>query len=707
MSPASAMVERPEAPGAPQRAIVNTTGAWANLRAGPGEQYRLIGEIEDKTVLRYYPATLTENDWVWVEQSWRAGWVASHVVDFEPVEEGPRQPDLPETPYDGRVAIWHWKGDVLPYNSIDELAQELKRNAPQVTEVFVKISDATGQLGANWQGRWDNNPELAVTGPDRIDRWVSALGRYGMNFHAWSVARGLDTVAETNLIVQACRRPGVRSLILDVEPYAGFWSAGREGIRPFMLRMRRQLPAGFHIGMSVDPRRHHYRSIWPGEWRPFVNSVHPQVYWVTFGNLPEEALQEAWEVWGDYGLPIVPVLQGDAEAREIRSAHTLATQRHNAPGVAWWRLGVIGPARFQALNQPVTAPAGEPDLPAAGTGQLELVRPEDAGFARGAYVGDEQFGSFRGAMGWPVWYRPTQAGRSLAWAHWAPTLRRSGAFELAVFVPDEHADTQNASYRIHGIRGADSLVAVDVDQARYSNQWVTLGVYSFEAGESGAGSVFATDRTGEDDREIAFDAIRWRELPGAAAGPGEGSDLLADGYDAPVGTVIERRSPRLWPGSWQASDSFGQLALRPGREEGYLPGVNLEMSEPSARRAVFACAGGVVTFTGALSGQGETIIIRHDPLAGSGRVLTSRYLQVENVQVQTGQRVRRGEQIASAAGAAGGGEYRLGLDLCATSALERQPGHWPGRNYLSLMRNYVDPHDFISGHRPGEATLSG
>ena len=707
MSLAYAPVERPAAPGAPQRAIVNTSGAWADLRAGPGQQYRLAGEIEDKAILHYFPATLTDNDWVWVEQSWRAGWVASFVVEFEPLEDGPQQPEMPATPYDGRVAVWHWKGGVLPYNSIDELAQELKRNAPRVTEVFVKISDSTEQHGANWQGRWDSNAELALTGPERIDRWVSALGRYGMNFHAWSVARGLDTVAETRLIVEACRRPGVRSLILDVEPYVGFWSGGQEGIRPFMLRIRRQLPASFHIGMSVDPRRHHFRGIWPGEWRPFVNSVHPQVYWVTFGNLPEEALQEAWDVWSDFGLPIVPVLQGDAEPREIRAAHTLSTHRHRAPGVAWWRLGVIGEAQFQALDQPVSAPEGVSDRPATRNGDLQLVRPEDAGFARGAYQGEEQFGSFRGAMGWSVWYRPTQPGRSLTWAHWSPVLKRSGTYELAVFVPDEHASTQSASYRIQGVRGADSLITVDVDQARFSNQWVTLGVFSFEAGENAAGSVFCTDRTGEDDREIAFDAIRWRELFAGSAGPANGSDNLADGYDAPTGTVIERRNARLWPGSWQSSEAFGQLALRPGMEEGYLPGVNLATSDTSGRRSVFSCASGLVTFAGAISGQGETIVIRHDPLAESGRVLSSRYLHIENVQVRTGQRVRRGEQIASAAEAVGGGEYRLCLDLCATAALERQPGHWPGRNYLSLVRNYVDPLDFIGSHRPGDATLSG
>ncbi|MCY3719299.1 MAG: peptidoglycan DD-metalloendopeptidase family protein [Anaerolineaceae bacterium] len=709
MSPGPAAVVRPQVPGAPQPALVNVNGAWAYLRAGPGDQYRVIGDVEDKSVLRYFPRSRTENDWVWVEQSWRAGWLAAFVVDFEPIEDWPGQPDQLPTPYDGRVAVWHWKGTVLQENNIDELAQRLNRIAPQVTEILVKICDSTEQTGADWQGRWDSKAELALTGPESIDRWVSALGRYGMNFHAWCVARGLDSEAETDLIIQACQRPGVRSLILDVEPYAGFWSGGREGIRPYMLRIRRQIPGNFHIGISVDPRRHHFRHIWPQEWRPFVDSVHPQVYWVTFGVLPEVALREAWDVWKDYGLPIVPVLQGDADPAEIRVARTLAKRRFRAPAIALWRLGVIGEAQFREVNQPDNTTDDTPANPPGRNGAVVLVRPDDAGFSRGSYLGGEFFGKFAGPLGWPVWYRPTQSSQSLTWAHWTPTLDRSITCEVAVFVPEDHASTQRASYQLQGVRGASSAVTVDVDQSRYNNQWVTLGVFALDATESDAGSVFLTDHTGESDRELAFDAVRWREMPGSSLNPaaGNNADSLADGYDAPTGTVGERRGTRLWPGDWRARDSFGQLAQRPGCDEGYLPGVNLSQGETAIQGAVFSCASGVATFAGTLPGKGPTLIIRHDPLRGSGRVLSSRYTHIEGIQVQIGDRVRRGEQIASTAVATGGQDFRLHFDLCATSALERNPGHWPGRNFMSLIRNYIDPLDFIAGHRPVESGLSG
>src|SRR5690606_8506301 len=147
-------------------------------------------------------------------------------------------PSTTPTPYDGRVAIWHWKGDVVPETTIEDLAANLKRNAPYVTDLFVKTNDYTASAGARWQGHWDNKRALAIDGPESIDRWVQILGRYGLGFHAWCVPRGLDVIGETNLIIQACQRPGVKSMILDVEPYEGFWSGGRDGIRPFMTRIR-------------------------------------------------------------------------------------------------------------------------------------------------------------------------------------------------------------------------------------------------------------------------------------------------------------------------------------------------------------------------------------------------------------------------------------------------------------------------------------
>lgn len=261
-------------------------------------------------------------------------------------------------PYDNMIALWIWRGDTLgpgPPSSIAALCERIQRDAPQVTALIVKTSDYTPDAGAQWMGYWDKSP-LAITGPERIDQWVETLAAYDLDFHAWCIPRGLDPAGETALIVQACSRAGVKSMILDVEPYPGFWQGGKAGkkesIRPYMLRIWRQLnglPRAFHIGMSVDPRSRHYLSVHPSEWFPFVFSVHPQIYHRTFEQSPTEAIDDTYQTWTNFGRPIIPIVQGAAPLGEIQEAMQLVKER-GAVGLSAWRLGVLSDEGFRAFE---------------------------------------------------------------------------------------------------------------------------------------------------------------------------------------------------------------------------------------------------------------------------------------------------------------------------------------------------------------------
>jgi murein DD-endopeptidase MepM/ murein hydrolase activator NlpD len=703
MSSSPPAVPKPASPGASKTALIITRSAYVNIRNGPGTQYLDIGDILNNSVVTYYPSTQTSDGWVWLEQRNLAGWVASYVVTFEELNAPPPTASKDPTPYDGAVAIWHWKGDVVPENSIDDLARNIKLAAPHVTDLFVKTSDYTPSSGARWQGQWDTKRALAIDGPDSIDRWVQILGRYGLGFHAWCVPRGLDVAGETNLIIQACQRPGVKSMILDIEPYEGFWSAGKAGIRPFMTAIRRAIPGSFHIGMSVDPRSHHYASIFPDEWFPFVNSIHPQTYWTTFRVTPEHALAEAYRVWAGFGKPIIPVLQGDSPAAEMSTGHTLSVQKHHAPGVAWWRLGVISAVGWRSINQPVTPGAPPPDpgteVPPSQYGDEFVIRPGQTGFANGSYTGQQEFRTFLGTWGWDVYYKNTEARQSKVWAQWTPSLKRSGKYEVATFVPNRRATTTRARYKIHGVVGANGEMVVEVDQSRHKNQWVTLGVFDFDRNAPNGGSIFLNDLTYEDDKSIAFDAIRWREVvSGGQPGPG---GYVADGYDSPVGTLAERRGTAVWPGRWYDASPFGRLYFIGTPNEAYHTGADLNLpSDADAHSPVYASASGVVTFASRLATWGNVIVIRHDPLATNGRVLYSRSAHVESMLVKVGQRVSRGERIASVGNAFGQWAYHLHFDLSPTTILESQPQHWPARNQTALLQNYIDPKAFILANRP-------
>lgn len=54
------------------------------------------------------------------------------------------------TPYDGKVAIWHWKGDSLAENTIEDAVRTIKTWAPHVTQLWVKTSD-----GTEWMATYD------------------------------------------------------------------------------------------------------------------------------------------------------------------------------------------------------------------------------------------------------------------------------------------------------------------------------------------------------------------------------------------------------------------------------------------------------------------------------------------------------------------------------------------------------------------------
>lgn len=711
MSPVS--VPKPTSPGAARTAIVNTTGAYVNIRSGPGTTYDDTGDIRDKSLVVYYPATKQgDGDWVWVEQRGAAGWISSSVVRFEDVVADPNRKQ-PPTPYDGQVAIWHWKGQGIPESTIEDFVRSMKRFAPNIKQIWVKTND-----GPVWQGRYDTSP-MAINAPESIDRWVQVLQANGMEFHAWCVLRGQDVDGEANAIIQSCLRPGVKSMIMDVEPYDGYWQAGKDPIRPLMTKVRQAIPAAFHLGLGVDPRAMHYDKIFPAEWFPFVNSVHTMCYWKTFRRTVDEVLEETYRVWGNYGRPIIPILQGDAEVVDQETGVTLATQRYGAKALSWWRYGVI--PQWQAVNMPIVVTAPTTPTPPAPTDQFAdevIIRPGGAGFRSGTYTGKEEFIKFAGTWGWNVFYKATEPQSSKVWAEWKTDLPASGRYQISVFVPGRHATTTKARYKIHGIKGTNSEVIVDIDQSRHSNEWVSLGIFELEKGAPNAGKVFLNDVTGETGLEIAFDAIRWRRIvqttqpttPTVPTTPTTPTTppvvngvFVADGYDSPVGSETERHGEKVWPQGWLDASPFDRLYFVGTPRESYHTGADLNFGKPYEDKGlpVFACASGVVVFAARLKVWGNVVIIKHDPLkTPTGMVMYSRYGHVQNMKVQVGQRLKRGDQVAEVGDAFGILVPHLHFDLSPTTILESHPEHWPGKNEAVLLKNYVNPLVFVKNNRP-------
>ncbi len=618
------------------------------------------------------------------------------------------------TPYDGKIGVWYVYGGMVGERTIDQIVGTLQQYAPAVSEVFVKVTDGTDWMGT-FESTTDPKPDLAINGPADINRWVSKLGRANLEFHAWALPKGVKPEAEADLMIQACQQPGVKSLILDVEGGNGFFRGGRAAVRPLMTRLRAALPGSFHIGLSVDPRPNHYDEVFPDEWFPFVNSVHPQIYWGAFGQTPDAAIRSAYATWGKYGRPIIPVLQAyDIDRASMDRARNLVARTYDAPGLSWYVFGGIGPNQFKAVNVPIadsetppaTGPGDQPPLFSGKFGTEIIVTPDSPAYRDGSFDNTTRFQSFRNTAGWTTKFVSTNRSTSTVWARWDPQLPGGGFWEISAYVPSMHATTNNARFKIHGIVGLPTDYQAELRMLPVDDLWVSLGVYNFPSGEPTAGVVFLNDLTGEDNKEIAFDAIRWRQVLGIPTPP----PYLADGFDAPLGAAADRKLAKLWPPIWYTSNPFERFYyLGPGNTNPALhTGDDLVLYDPdtgerrdAAHQPIFAASSGVVAYSDRATGSwGNLIVIQHDPLISSGQTIFSRYGHVENPVVKAGDRVSRGQHIANVGNAFGRFVYHLHFDISPTRVLLTRAWDWPGLDKKRLESTYIDPYQFILKNRP-------
>lgn len=600
------------------------------------------------------------------------------------------------TPYDGKVSFWHVQGDwVLGVPDIESLIGIVKQKAPATDAVFLKATN-----GTSWIGVRDTNSDMAVKGPDDIARWVSKLNDAGLECHVWCVVQGLDVPAEIALVTQAASVAGVKSLILDVEPYADFWRGDRDDVTQLMTGIRSALGQVFHIGMSVDPRANHYQSIYPDAWQPFVNSIHSQIYWGEMQRTPRDVLDETYEVWAAYGLPIYPVLQcWKVTGDDVREAQNLARSMRGAQGLSYFRLGAVEDDVYPVVNETFVDEEIGPDWVWRRYDWQQVVGPDESGHMDGTHIGQPSsavFQEFTAATGHKVKYKATEAARDTVWSQWTPKLPAKGLYELSIYVPGRRATTRQAQYHIHGVTGIASELLVRFNQYLYYDEWVPVVVYEF-SGQPGSGRVNLTDLTGEADKKIAFTAIRWRRV--VEQRPLSPDELL--GFDSPVGTEEERRGSVVWPATWIDKTGYGTYYSVPGMSPSYHTGADLNLRDrDDLGEPVYACAAGQVIFSGrGTASWGEMIIIKHNPLS-DGTIVWSRYAHLQTNLATKGDMVKRGQHIGTVGDSEGRFGPHLHFDIAKTNILEINPNDWPGSREYLVYKNYHDPLEFIRRNRP-------
>jgi hypothetical protein len=135
-----------------------------------------------------------------------------------------------------------------------------------------------------------------------------------------------------------------------------------------------------------------------------------------------------------------------------------------------------------------------------------IVDDQDLGFIWGGTL-QGRYNAWLGYAG-HIYYTYNNQYSWTNYAKWIPTLPYAGNYEVYAYIPGAYATTGQARYRVlhNGVRN-DRLV----NQGAYSNQWVSLGTYYFNAWNVDREFVLMYDNTGEYpySRYIGVDAVKF------------------------------------------------------------------------------------------------------------------------------------------------------------------------------------------------------
>ncbi len=260
--------------------------------------------------------------------------------------------------------------------------------------------------GTDWMSKWDTS-EWAITGPGRVQVLANYFEKYGIPFHSYWVAQGLNPQLEASMCSDVINA-GARSIFVDLEPWAGYWQGSEQNAQLFVQQFQQLQPNGT-LYLCVEPRPWVMPRIPMAEFVSISQGIAPMIYWDTFntpdninyfnsngcpvgqeGICPEFLLDVSNSMFSGYRLPIYPVGQGassyDAWVRFLTRAYQL-----NMGAVSVWRYGVANPQIWPLLhyNQPRPGISwGQASLAVGGTatvtntGSCLNVRESPSAYAR-------------------------------------------------------------------------------------------------------------------------------------------------------------------------------------------------------------------------------------------------------------------------------------------------------------------------------------
>lgn len=228
--------------------------------------------------------------------------------------------------------FWHWM-DETDGRPLVATARAQRAGAGLILKAF----DGVMWMPNNWGA-----------GPGAILLATQYYRSLGISVGAWAVLTGREPVREAQCTIDTARA-GPRFIVLDVEPYAGFWEGTTAGAQEYAGRVREALGAAYPLYLCLDSRAQHLNMIPLSTFICLCDGLVPMVYWRSFGQPVETAWRVAYEPIKGLGKPIYPAGQGNGTPDEWRRFIALANACGCA-GVSVWRLGVTPEDTLTAIG---------------------------------------------------------------------------------------------------------------------------------------------------------------------------------------------------------------------------------------------------------------------------------------------------------------------------------------------------------------------
>lgn len=210
--------------------------------------------------------------------------------------------------------------------------------------VAVKTHD-----GLDWMASFDASP-LAIRDSASLRERHEQFAAHGLQLVPWCVPVGtLERHREVALAAEVATACG--ELVIDAEPYAGFWRA-RWGLGwgefGHYLAWLRQEAADAVIHVTVDAPYRDYSALAVADWAPLVNGcLLPQDYWTDFREPVELVLWRSHNQLAALG-EVVHVLPLNGTAAEYATAARVLAEL-GSRRLAGWVLGHSSAATRRAF----------------------------------------------------------------------------------------------------------------------------------------------------------------------------------------------------------------------------------------------------------------------------------------------------------------------------------------------------------------------